>query len=241
MHLNLFKRKRKKPDKIEIVKSKTVKRIVVFRKHFSKKSIEDNFIQFFHVVRLFFAELFKIRYEFTFEELNTELKKKRIDNNLKERTYFFLKKLSVVEYSNEKLSDSELKKLLSEFLKLFEKLTFNKQKVKETRLDKLLRFFRFKKSTIQKKGTQKKHNTIQNLIEHLILKLKINFNKNELKKIHTMLINALDMIDKNKIQDSKQLYIKIKKKYNNLKIEDKKAVYEDIIFLYDAIISANKN
>lgn len=241
MHLNLFKRKRKKPNKIEIVKSKTVKRIVVFRKHFSKKSIEDNFIQFFHVVRLFFAELFKIRYEFTFEELNTELKKKRIDNNLKERTYFFLKKLSVVEYSNEKLSDSELKKLLSEFLKLFEKLTFNKQKVKETRLDKLLRFFRFKKPTIQKKEIQKKHNTIQNLIEHLILKLKINFNKNELKKIHTMLINALDMIDKNKIQDSKQLYIKIKKKYNNLKIEDKKAVYEDIIFLYDAIISANKN
>ena len=241
MHLNLFKRKRKKPNKIEIVKSKTVKRIIVFRKHFSKKSKDDNFIQFFHVVRLFFAELFKIRYEFTFEELNTELKKKRIDNNLKERTYFFLKKLSVVEYSNEKLSDSELKKLLSEFLKLFEKLTFNKQKVKETRLDKLLRFFRFKKPTIQKKEIQKKHNTIQNLIEHLILKLKINFNKTELKKIHTMLINALDMIDKNKIQDSKQLYIKIKKKYNNLKIEDKKAVYEDIIFLYDAIISANKN
>jgi len=241
MHLNLFKRKRKKPNKIEIVKSKTVKRIIVFRKHFSKKSKDDNFIQFFHVVRLFFAELFKIRYEFTFEELNTELNKKRIDNNLKERTSFFLKKLSVVEYSNEKLSDSELKKLLSEFLKLFEKLTFNKQKVKETRLDKLLRFFRFKKPTIQKKEIQKKHNTIQNLIEHLILKLKINFNKTELKKIHTMLINALDMIDKNKIQDSKQLYIKIKKKYNNLKIEDKKAVYEDIIFLYDAIISANKN
>jgi len=160
---------------------------------------------------------------------------------LKEKISFFLKKLSVVEYSNEKLSDPELKKLLSEFLKLFEKLTFNKQKVKESRFDKLLRFLRIKKPLIQKKEVQKKHNIIQNLTKNLILKLKTNFSKNEVGKVHTMLINALDMIDKNKIQDSKQLYIKIKKKYNHLKIEDKKTVYEDIIFLYKAIISANKN
>lgn len=241
MVLNPFKRKKKRPDRLELVKHNTLKRIEAFRKHFSKKSRDDNFIQFFHIVRLFFAELFKIKYEFTFEELGNELERRRIDKNLKEKILFFLKKLSVVEYSDERLPESELKKLLNEFLKLFERLTFNEQKVKETRLDKILRFLRIKRPLMQKKEAGKKQNILLILIKHILSKLKINFGKSKLEQVHDMLIKALDMLNNNEIQKSKQLYVKIKEKYNQLDIEDKKDVYDDILLLYKELTSANKN
>lgn len=240
MDLNPFKRKKKKPDRIKVVENNTLKRLEAFRKHFSKKSRDDNFIQFFHVVRLFFAELFKIKYEFTYEELSNELERRRIDKNLKEKILFFLKKLSVVEYSDERLSESELKKLLNEFLKLFERLTFNEQEIKETRLDKILGFLRIKKPLIQKKEAGKKQNDLLTLIQPILSKLKINFGKSKLEQVHDMLIKALDMLNNNEIQKSKQLYVKIKEKYNQLNIEDKKEVYDDILLLYKELVSSNK-
>jgi len=241
MHLNPFKRKKKKPDRIKVVKDNTLKRIQSFNKHFSKKNKDDNFIQFFHVVKLFFAELFKIKYEFTFEELSNELERKRVDKSLKEKIVFFLKKLSVVEYSDERLPESELRKLLNDFLKLFEKLTFNEQKVKETRLDKILRFLRIKKPLMQKKEAGKKQNTLLTLIQPLLSELKINFGKSKLEQVHDMLIKALDMLNNNEIKKSKQLYVKIKEKYNQLSIEDKKEVYDDVLLLYNELVSANKD
>ena len=241
MHLTLFKIKKKKPDRIKVVKDNTIKRIQSFNKHFSKKNNDDNFIQFFHVVKLFFAELFKIKYEFTFEELNKELERKRIDKSLKEKIIFFLKKLSVVEYSDEILPESELKRLLNDFLKLFEKLTFNEQKVKETRLDKILRFLGIKKPLMQKKEVRKKQNALLILIQFILSKLKISFGKSKLEQVHNMLIKALDMLDNNKIQKSKQLYVKIKEKYNQLSIEDKKEVYDDVLLLYKELVSYKKD
>jgi len=241
MRLNPFKRKKKKPDRIEIVKNNTLNRIQAFRKHFSKKSRDDNFIQFFHIVRLFFAGLFKIKYEFTFEELNKELERKRIDKSLKEKIIFFLKKLSVVEYSDEILPESELKKLLNDFLNLFEKLTFNEQKVKETRFDKILRFLRIKKPLMQKKEVGKKQNALIILIRSILSKLKISFGKSKLEQVHDMLIKALDMLDNNKIQKSKQLYVKIKEKYNQLNTDEKKEVYDDILLLYNELVSSKKD
>jgi len=160
---------------------------------------------------------------------------------LKEKIIFFLKKLSVVEYSDERLPDSELKKLLNEFLKLFEKLTFNEQKVKETRLDKILKFLRINKPAMQKKESGKKQNILLILIQPILSKLKIHFGKSKLEQVHGMLIKALDMLDNNKIQKSKQLYVKIKEKYNQLDVEDKKDVYDDILLLYTEIVSANKD
>ena len=241
MHLSTFKRKKKRPDRLEVVKNNALKRIYSFKKHFSKKSREDNFIQFFHIVKLFFAELLKIRYEFTFEELNKELERKRIDKNLKEQITFFLKKLSVVEYSNKTLSEQELKKLLSDFLKLFEKLTFNEEKVKETRLCKILRILRVKRISTHKKDRGKKQNALLVLMQHISPKFKINLEKNRMEQIHTMLIKAFDMLDNNNPQSSRQLYIKIKEKYNHLTIEDKKEVYDDILFLYKELVPDNKN
>ncbi len=241
MRLNPFKRKKKKPDRIELIKNNTFKRIQAFRKHFSKKSKDDNFIQFFHIVRLFFAELFKVKYEFTYEELSSELERRRIDKNLKEKILFFLKKLSVVEYSDKKLPASELKKLLNEFLKLFERLTFNEQKIKETRLNKILKFLRIKGPLTQKKEAEKKQNTLLTLIQPLLSKLKINLGKSRLEQVHGMLIKALDMLNNNKIKKSKQLYVKIKEKYNQLSIEDKKQVYDDILLLYKELVSAKKD
>ncbi len=240
MRLNPFKRKKKKPDRIEIVKNSTLNRIQAFRKHFSKKNRDDNFIQFFHIVRLFFAGLFKIKYEFTFEELSKELGKRRIDKNLEERTLFFLKKLSVVEYSNEKLPDSELKKLLNDFLKLFEKFTFDEPKFKETKLNKILMFLRLKRPAIQKKEHLEKQGPSLTSKHPILSKLKLTSNKRKLEKVHNLLIKAFDLLDNNKIQKSMKLYVKIKEEYNQMNTEEKKQVYDDILLLYKELVSSKK-
>jgi len=241
MQLINFKRKKKKPDRLKLIKNKTFKNIDSFKKHFAKKNREDNFIQFFHIVRLFFAELFKIKYEFTFEELNKEIERKRIDKNIKEQITFFLKKLSAVDYSNEKLPELEIKKLLNEFLKLFEKLTLTEQKVEEAVLSKILIFLKIKKPAVQKKKDGKKQNVLLTLIYFILSKLKIKFSKNKLGQVHDMLIKALDMLNNSEIKKSKLLYVKIKGKYNQLDIEDKKEVYDDILLLYNELASDDKN
>jgi hypothetical protein len=56
-----------------------------------------------------------------------------------------------------------------------------------------------------------------------------------------MLIKALDMLDNNEIKRSKQLYVKIKEKYNQLNTDEKKEVYNDILLLYKELTSANKD
>ncbi len=259
MHLTLFKKK--KPDKIEIVRNKTLKRVQAFRKHFLRKSIEDNSIQLFHIMRMFFSEKFKIRYEFTFDELTKELGRKRIDKNLEENILIFLKKLSVVEYSDQKLSESELKKLLKEFLKFFNKLTFNEQKIKETKITSILRFFRIKRTKTLKKEDEKKQpasnkkqkKTTNTNIKPQIrrkklfllpnitpIKFGVSLKRRRLKNIHDMLIKAFDMLNNNEFQGTKRLYIKIKKKYNKLTVDEKKEVYDDILILYKEIISSTK-
>ena len=86
-----------------------------------------------------------------------------------------------------------------------------------------------------------KFNILLILIQPILSKLKIHFGKSKLEQVHGMLIKALDMLDNNKIQKSKQLYVKIKEKYNQLDVEDKKDVYDDILLLYTEIVSANKD
>lgn len=64
--------------------------------------------------------MFKIRYEFTYEELNNELIKRKISN--KEYLLKFFKKLSEIEYSNYKISEKELNELVKEFVRIVESL-----------------------------------------------------------------------------------------------------------------------
>ena len=75
----------------------------------------------------------------------------------------------------------------------------------------------------------------------ILSKLKISFGKNKLGQVHDMLIKSLDMLDNNEIKKSRQLYVKIKEKYNQLDIEDKKEVHDDILLLYKELVSDDKN
>jgi hypothetical protein len=235
MRMNPFKKKKKKKSKVEIAKEKTLKRIESFRKHLSKKSKEDNSIQFFHLVRQFFADMFKIRYEFTFEELDEELKRKKISKELKEKITIFLKKISAVEYSDEKLSDNELKKLYDEFLRLFRKLTSDEGEIKDKTTKKLFGFLK-----IPAGNKQKENKKSLSFITALFSKFKIRLGKSRLEQIHDMLIKALDLINKDDFKESRRLYVKIKRKYDSLNVKEKEEVYDDIMLLYNEI-AANKN
>ncbi len=223
------KKKKKKKERTEIAREKTLKRIESFKIHLPKKNIEDNSIQFFHIVRSFFADLFKIRYEFTFEELDSELNRKKVDKKLKEKIAIFLKKISAVEYSDEKLSSNEIKKLFEEFKEIFKKLTVKKEENKDKGIHSFLKRI-FPKKQKQKEKPKGK-------IISFLLKIRKKKTKLRKKRIHNMLIKALDLVNNNRIYEGKRIYLKIKKEYNLLDNNDKKQFYSDIMTLYKELVS----
>ncbi len=95
----------------------------------SKVNQEDATIQFFHLIREFFSSLFKIKYEFTYEELKQEVNKKRVINKeLKKKFLLFIYELERIEYSGtlEKIRNKrEFNKRFNKLIDKTEKLTID--------------------------------------------------------------------------------------------------------------------
>ncbi len=89
------KKEKRKEDKIDLLKKQVLKRIKLIEEQIFEEKIEDGFINLFHTIREFFATIAKIKYEFTYEELITEINKKKVQPELKKKINEFAKNISV--------------------------------------------------------------------------------------------------------------------------------------------------
>ena len=130
------KLKRKKKAKKRIVSMEEITKKFVDklerlkrREVISKVNQQDSIIQFFHLIREFFSSLFKIKYEFTYEELKQEVNKKRVINKeLKKKFLLFIYELERIEYSGtlEKIRNKrEFNKRFNKLIDKTEKLTID--------------------------------------------------------------------------------------------------------------------
>jgi hypothetical protein len=77
-----------------------------------KNGTDEVFRKLNKVMKNYFRELFEIEYEFDYLELNEELGKKGIDEELRKYVIDFTMKLSEAEYSGKKLTQAELSSII---------------------------------------------------------------------------------------------------------------------------------
>ncbi len=75
------------------------------------------------VMRSFFSELYEISYEFAYVELNEELVKKGVEEDVRNAIIDYTMQIAEAEYSNHKMTEQEFYYLLGKSIKIIEKVT----------------------------------------------------------------------------------------------------------------------
>ncbi len=102
----------------------------------SKDLIDD--FEVYSLVKDFFRLYLNLNYEFTFAELESELKNVYLNYDIRSELFTFLNSIGYIEYTDYKFNQKELKELLESFVKIVDSLIIGnilKQKSRsETRL-----------------------------------------------------------------------------------------------------------
>lgn len=109
-----FKDKVKKLKERYLSKNRMMKQQVL-RKLKEIETSPDKFLfeRYIAIVRTFFSQYFKINYEFTYSELNEEIKKQVKDKSKQIFLLNLFSDISRISYSQDKIKQSEIKELIS--------------------------------------------------------------------------------------------------------------------------------
>jgi hypothetical protein len=116
--MELFKRKKqiKKVDKTKSAGKEAHDALNTLSKGLSKDTIKQASEKFFNIVKKFFSEYFSIRYEFTHDELERDMQRKRkVDDHAKERILSFASELSDIKYKSKDVDIVQIKDSIKEF------------------------------------------------------------------------------------------------------------------------------
>lgn len=137
----LFKRKKNKHADIRmnirnsfLARAKKLQNKLVYR---NRKNV---FEEFTIDMRRFFAELYNIKYNFTYEELIKTIKKQRIRDDLKKRIVVLLQTVSDLEYGGHEISLRSARNLILDFSGIIKDLLpeHEKKSAKGLKTDEML-------------------------------------------------------------------------------------------------------
>mgnify|MGYP006300051179 CR=1 FL=1 len=104
MFWNIFKKKKKELPKKEKIRRKALIRLGKLKKDSTGEKLA-------FIVRSFFQEYFSIHYEFTYDELEKELRRKKVKKSLVEKIVAFGKELEAAMFDNAKIGSENQKAL----------------------------------------------------------------------------------------------------------------------------------
>ncbi|MBI4439943.1 hypothetical protein HY638_03135 [Candidatus Woesearchaeota archaeon] len=78
--------------------------------------------ELYNLIRSFFQEFFSMKYEFTYEELQADLKKFRIEEPTRVKLLGHLEGLKEKRFGHEKVSKAELREIRDEFKTILQEL-----------------------------------------------------------------------------------------------------------------------
>jgi hypothetical protein len=79
----------------------------------SKNSVSD--IDLYYLIKDFFREFLNLKYEFSLDELSSELDKIYLDTTQREKALEFINKIKTIEYHDSSFSEEEIRKFIKEF------------------------------------------------------------------------------------------------------------------------------
>ena len=128
----IIKRKRKKEkDPMMILKNFFFDNLITFQNKLNNENKKGVFKEFTLTIRKFFADLYKINYRFTYDELIKEIEKLKIRD--KNRIIIFLRSISRMEYSGHDPSLIDIRNLLAESKNIAELLTRSEKEIMKER------------------------------------------------------------------------------------------------------------
>lgn len=212
------KRVVKKLNEREGLKEKTLEKIDSLSKGLSSQNLEEVSVEFFHTIREFLESFLNIRYEFTYDELNHEIEKKRIVRvDLKKKLINFSNELSLKEYSDKGISKEELARLISNFRGIIIELT--------------------SAPAIEKgESTTEKIKTPMLKIRGIFNKFLPQLEKRGVNQIYKLLIKADSALKNNDLATAKSFYKSIMWRYRISSMEERKNLYQRIGRIYKSII-----
>ena len=131
--------KKKKKKKIEKPKIDFLPIFLDLKRKVTKKNVNRLFEKFSDLYRDFFGQLLDIKYEFTYDELKRELKKRKIKVALKKKLLMLAQVMSDIDYSEHKLERKNFDKLMRDAIILaraFKPKIEPKQKAKKKKAKK---------------------------------------------------------------------------------------------------------
>lgn len=207
----------------------------------SKGNIQEQ--EVYTLIKDFFKEFLQVKYEFTVDELLSELKKIYLETHVWKRLQPFLSKMSVIEYSDKKYSEADLREIVREFMailsivitaKLPKKIAWHK------RLAHILT--RRKEEEIEELEDMRinaaQENEIYNEVEH-------EFAKEQARAVEVEASGNQDMdelikqinehLDKSNKKEAGKLYKKLSRKYSSLDTPAKQLYYETLNKIYEKV------
>lgn len=111
--------------------------------HLNKNSLSD--VDLYYLIKDFFREYLNLKYEFSLDELISELDKIYLDTEQRERTLEFINKVKIIEYHDSSFSESRIKEFIVEFSAITKLLIKNTQYENKSFWDRFMTSFRKKK------------------------------------------------------------------------------------------------
>lgn len=220
------KKKEKKPLKLDINQ-----RIERLKQKFEKSGLKAQ-NDFFTLFKRFFKKFFHIKYSFTYEEFKQEIgRKKALDKQIKSDIVSLSNKLSNVEYGTKKLSKNELKFLISDFEVIVQRLleTKKEKKPKFTPKKIFVPFLKIKERIINV------YNNYKSRLLKIITQKKEELRRRNLEHLNELITKTQEALRSNDIKKARTTYSDMRKIFDKLPIEDKRANYKKIMDLYEEI------
>ncbi len=175
----------------------------------------------YYLIRSFFKKFLEIDYEFTSEELNNELRKIYLTNELQEKVKLLFKKISKVEYASKPFSKDELIRLLNDFKSIIDELIIAHYK---------------KESSIMKRLGDNIHKFFSNDHKKMLKEEEHALSENERVLIRmNMLLDNSKRWSKKDLNKAKGAYKELLLIYNSLGEEKKKVFYKPVHELYNIL------
>lgn len=190
-----------------ILKEATLRRIERSVKLLEEGNLKASLTHLVHAVREFFGKFFKIRYQYTFSELEENLEHKKVTETIKKRVSSIAESISQLEYSQEKLTKTKLKKLISSFLKIVDDLI-------EGRIE-----------DVHSQANKRNLNPFGLVMKTTAKIMGIDLKKKRLRNIYNLILQAEHSAQQGRIGYAEYLYSRIMEKYRTIPAKDKEAVF----------------
>lgn len=182
------------------------------------EDLKHSRVLLFQIVRSFFADFLNVKYQFTYEELVSEIEKRNIKTDTKTAIREFLVKIPDMEYSTDELDIKVLEALLRQFGDLILLLK--------------IEFLEKAPEVLEQKPTETIREKLKWVMGSTVVE---NFEKIKI------LIEKLDKsIIEGNLMKSRMLYEETTKIFDKLPQEHKKAIYPKLIQLYERVLELHK-